>query len=91
MSTAKTLATAAALLMMAGPALAVTVENTSDKEISIGVDWGSKEEVKTIAAGKSMTFDCKEGCGVTGPWGFSWMASGDDKFSTNGKSMISAN
>ncbi len=34
-------------------------------------------------------FECKDDCGVTGPWGFSWMAKGDDTMSTNGKSLIS--
>lgn len=91
MSIVKTLASsAAALLLLTGSAAAVTVKNTSTNEISIGVDYGNKEEVKKVPAGKSVTFDCKDGCGVTGPWSFSWMAKGDDTFTTGGKSMISA-
>jgi hypothetical protein len=89
MSIFKTVTSSAvALLILAGPAAAVTVKNTSGKEISIGVDYGTKQQVKTIAAGKSATFDCKNDCGVTGPWGYSWMASGDDTMTTNGKSLI---
>jgi hypothetical protein len=91
MSIIKTLTSSAvALLILAGPAAAVTVKNTSGKEISIGIDHGAKEQVEKIAAGKSATFDCKDDCGVTGPWGFSWMASGDDTMSTNGKRLVGA-
>lgn len=89
MSTFKTLmSSATALLLLAGPAAAVTVTNNSGEQISIGVRNGSQQEVKKIAAGKSATFACKPDCGVTGPWGYSWMAKGDDTFSTNGKSLI---
>ncbi len=91
MSAFKTLTSSAvALLLLAGPAAAVTVKNTSGKQISIGVDYGAKSQVKKVAAGQSATFDCKNGCGVTGPWGYSWMASGNDTMSTNGKSLITA-
>lgn len=79
---------AAAVALSAGPASAVTVSNSSDSEISIGIDHGSKENVQQVPAGKSISFDCKDGCGVTGPWGFSWMAHGDNSFKTNGKSLI---
>jgi len=89
MSTFKTLmSSAVALLLLAGPAAAVTVKNTSGKQISIGVDYGNKQEVKKIGAGKSLSFDCKDDCGVTGPWGYSWMAAGNDTMNTNGKSLI---
>jgi hypothetical protein len=89
MSVLKTLLpSAVALLLLAGQATAVTVKNTSEKEISIGVDYGAKEEVKNVAAGKSATFECDEGCGVTGPWGYSWMAEGDATFSTDGSRMV---
>lgn len=91
MSPVKTLASsAAALLLLAGSAFAVTVNNTGSSEISIGVDHGNKEEVKKIPAGKSVKLDCKEGCGVTGPWGFSWLAQPNETFTTDGKSMIAA-
>lgn len=89
MSLFKTLTSSAATLaLLAGPAAAVTVKNTSAKEVSIGIDYGNKEEVKKIPAGKSVTFACKDGCGVTGPWSFSWMAKGDDTFNTDGKSLV---
>jgi len=85
----KTLTSSAvALLLLVGPAAAVTVKNTSGKEISIGIDYGSKQQVKKVAADQSATFECKDGCGVTGPWGFSWMASGNATMNTNGKSLI---
>jgi len=91
MSALRTLTSSAvALLVLAGPAAAVTVKNTSGKQISIGIDYGSKEQVKKVGAGQSATFDCKNGCGVTGPWGFSWMTKGSDTISTNGKSLVTA-
>jgi hypothetical protein len=91
MTTFKTFATStAALLLLTGSAAAVTVSNTGANEISIGVDYGNTEEVKKIPAGKSVKLDCKEGCGVTGPWGFSWLAQPNETFTTDGKSMISA-
>jgi hypothetical protein len=78
----------AALLLAATPAAAVTVKNASNAEITIGVDWGSKEKVETIPAGKSVTVDCKDGCGISGPWGFSWKAAGDDEITTDGTSQV---
>jgi len=78
----------AAILALAGPAAAVTVKNTSRAEFTIGVDLGSTEKVETIARGKSVEIDCKDGCGVTGPWGFSWMASGKDVISSDGTSLV---
>ncbi len=80
---------AVAVAGMASEAGAVTVKNESAAEVTIGVDWGSKEKVETIPAGKSVTFECKEGCGVSGPWAFSWRAAGDDVITTNGQSLIS--
>ncbi len=56
---------------------------------TIGVDYGSKEKVETIPAGKDVKFDCNDGCGVTGPWGFSWKVKGDDVISSSGQSLIS--
>lgn len=87
--TFKTLgASATALLVLTSAASAVTVKNTSDKEISIGVGHGANEKVEKIEAGNSARLDCKEQCGITGPWGFSWMAKGDDTISTNGESLV---
>ena len=80
--------TIAAAFLLAAPAHAVTVENTSGNAFKIGVDYGDSEEVKDIAAKKSAQFDCPDGCGVTGPWGYSWMAQGDDRRSSNGKGRI---
>ena len=83
-------AVAALGLATAVPAYAVTVKNDSKAEITIGVDLGSTEKVETIGAGKSVEIDCKDGCGVTGPWGFSWMAKGNDTITSDGTSLISA-
>lgn len=83
-------AAAAFALALAGPAAAaVTVKNTSSGEFTIGVDLGSQEKVETIAAGKEVKVDCPDGCGITGPWGFSWKVKGDDVISSNGLSLIS--
>ena len=78
-----TLAAAAALF--ATPAAAFTMTNQDDAELKFGIDEGATEHVETVAAGKSDDFSslCKEGCGVTGPWGFSWMANPGDKLVYN--------
>ncbi len=78
----------AATALLATPAAAVSVENTGAQEFKIGVDYGNLEEVKAVSAGKIAKFDCAEGCGVTGPWGYSWMASGDDALSSDGSSRV---
>lgn len=78
----------AVLLLLTSAASAVTVKNTSDKEISIGIDKGADEKTQKIGAGESVELDCKEQCGVTGPWGFSWMAKGDATISSDGQSLI---
>jgi hypothetical protein len=68
---------------------ALTVNNTSSKELSIGLDQGDKESVHKIAAGKSVTFknECDNHCGVTGPWNFSWWAKTGDTINTDGSSL----
>lgn len=81
-------ASIAAVLALTAPAGAVTVKNTSSGEFTIGIDLGDTEKIETVAAGKSVDIDCPKGCGVTGPWGFSWMASGKDSISSNGQSMV---
>ena len=90
MTTIKCLAAVIAAVLVTAPAYAVTVENKSADAIKIGIDYGAKEEVKDIGANKSLKFDCPEGCGVTGPWGFSWMAHGDDVITTDGNSLVGA-
>ena len=80
--------TAVLAIAAAGPAFAVTVKNNSNVEITIGVDLGSSEKVETIGAGKSVVIDCPDGCGVTGPWGFSWMASGNDIITSDSTALV---
>jgi len=82
-------AVAALTVAIAGPAAAATVKNTSDGEFTIGVDLGNTEKVEAVGAGKEVKIDCKDGCGVTGPWGFSWMVKDGDVISSNGQSLIS--
>jgi hypothetical protein len=81
-------AAAAFSLALAAPAFAVTVKNTSSGEFTIGVDMGNSEKVETIPAGKEVKLDCKDGCGVTGPWGFSWFAKTGDTISSNGQALV---
>jgi hypothetical protein len=71
---------------------ALTINNKSAQEISIGLDQGDKETVHKIAAGKSVTFksECDDHCGVTGPWNYSWWAKTGDTIDTDGKSLTSA-
>ncbi|HEX2843474.1 hypothetical protein [Hyphomicrobium sp.] len=66
---------------LATPAAALTIENQDKAELKVGIDEGNVEHVETIAAGKAgdLSAKCKEGCGLTGPWGFSWMAKPGDK------------
>jgi hypothetical protein len=71
----------AAGALLATPAAALTIENQDKAELKVGIDEGNVEHVESIAAGKTgdLTAKCKEGCGLTGPWGFSWMAQPGDK------------
>lgn len=84
--------TAAALALSAGTALAVTVSNTGSKDFSVGVDMGNSETTKTVAAGKSVKIDgCDTGCGVTGPWGYSWWGTADATIKSDGKPLVTVN
>ena len=75
---ASTLAIAVAVL--SAPAMALTIENQDADELKFGIDEGETEHVETVAAGQTGDFadKCKDGCGLTGPWGFSHMASSGD-------------
>jgi hypothetical protein len=89
MTTLKMLPAAlAALALTATAASAVTVKNTDSKDHKIAITWANKQVVEPVAAGKSLKFDCPEDCGVSGPWGFSWMAKGNDTITTNGKDLV---
>lgn len=72
------LALAAALF--AAPAMALSIDNQDAEELKFGIDEGETEHVETVAAGEKGDFTdkCKNGCGLTGPWGFSWMAEAGD-------------
>jgi len=80
---ASLLAVAGALI--ATPTFALTIENQDKAELRVGIDEGNVEHVEAIAAGKTgdLSSKCKAGCGLTGPWGFSWMASPGDKLVFN--------
>jgi hypothetical protein len=81
MSSIQASAIALAAALLASPALALTIENQDKAELKVGIDQGNTELVETIAAGKTgdLSAKCKDGCGLTGPWGFSWMAAPGDK------------
>jgi hypothetical protein len=81
MSLVKASKLAIAFALLATPAAALTIENQDKAELKVGVDEGNVEHVETIAAGKSgdLSAKCKEGCGLTGPWGFSYMAKPGEK------------
>jgi len=75
-------------------ATALTVTNKSDKDFSIGLDQGAKEKVQTVPAGKSInikSFCAQDGCGVSGPWGYSVMTKPGDQISYNGKQLTHSN
>lgn len=87
----KTLAVSAgAMLMMTGAASALTVVNKDSKEHTIGADAGNKETVHKIAPGASLDLkkDCPEGCGLTGPWGYSWLAKSGETVTYDGKALV---
>ena len=69
-----------AAAFLAAPAMALTIENQDADELKFGIDEGETEHVETVAAGETGDFTdkCRNGCGLTGPWGFSWMAEAGD-------------
>lgn len=90
-SATTTLATAMlATTLAVGSAVALTITNKDSKEHTIGLDMGNKESVHAIPAGGSVTFksECNDGCGVTGPWGYSRMAKTGEDFSFQGDKLI---
>lgn len=54
----------AAVTLAAGPALAVTVDNKTDKALEVTADLGATEPKIKVEAGKSAKLDCPEGCEV---------------------------
>lgn len=83
------IASAAALILMSGAASALTITNMGAKEATIGVDMGNKETVEKVAANGSVSLkNCVSGCGITGPWGYSWMAKDGEDFAFKDKQLI---
>ncbi len=85
--------TAFAVLSVAAiPVAALTIKNTSSKEISATVDNGNEEAVYKVPAGSSIdvTQDCSSGCAATGPWGYSRLVSQNDAIETDGASLVTA-
>ena len=80
------------LSLAAIPVAALTIKNTSSKEVSVAVDNGTDEKVYQIPAGSSVDVkeDCRSDCGVTGPWGYSRMLSQTDTLETDGGSLVTA-
>jgi len=89
MNIATGIVTAATVVLFAGPAMALAITNTGKDAQTVGIDRGAKEEVLKIGAGKTVTVKgCKDGCGVTGPWGYSKYSVAGDKIEFDGKSEI---
>lgn len=82
----------AVLTVAAIPVAALTIKNTSGKEVSVGVDNGSEEAVYQIPAGGSVDVkqDCSSDCAVTGPWGFSRLVAQNATITTDGESLVTA-
>jgi hypothetical protein len=80
------------LSLAAIPVAALTIKNTSSKEVSVAVDNGTDEKVYQIPAGNSVDVkeDCSSDCAVTGPWGYSRMLSQIDTLETDGGSLVTA-
>jgi len=72
------------------PVAALTVKNNAGQDITIGVDTGATEQVYKVPAKGSVDVkeDCSEGCGLTGPWGFSRMVTENDAIDTDGTSLV---
>lgn len=60
----RTTAIAAGFAFIATPALAVTIDNMTDKALEVTVDLGATEPKVKVEAGKSAKLDCPEGCEV---------------------------
>lgn len=81
-TSSKTLVLAAAgALLMASPALALSVTNKDGGAHKIMVDEGASESTHEIPGGKTVDLKdvCKDGCGLTGPRGFTIKAKQGDK------------
>ncbi|MCC7250364.1 hypothetical protein [Hyphomicrobium sp.] len=82
-----------ALLSLAAiPVGALTIKNTSSKDVSVGVDNGSTEAVYQIPAGGTVDVreDCSADCAVTGPWGYSRLVPQNATIETDGTSLVTA-
>jgi len=85
--------TAAAVLSVAAiPVGALTVKNTSDKEVTFAVDNGAVESVYKVAPGGSadVSEDCSANCALTGPWGYSRLVDQNAVITTDGASLVTA-
>ena len=70
-----------ATLLLASPALAaVTITNQDTQSHTLTVNLGTSQSEHAIAAGKSLQFECPDGCGFHNEAnGFSRVADGDSK------------
>lgn len=87
----KALLTGVALIAIpVSAASALTITNKDSKEHTIGVDTGNAESVHKVPAGGSVTFkdECKDGCGVTGPWQYSVMLKTGETYAFDGTSPV---
>lgn len=56
-----------AVALAAGPALAVSVSNQTDKAVEVTADLGANEPKTNVEAGKTAKIDCPEGCEIRAP------------------------
>ena len=89
MRNAGTFTLAGILVLLAGPAMAVTITNQDSKEHTLTVDRGAQESQKKIGAGQSVQVDCPEGCGfrVLGS-GYGRQPGNDGKLIIDTKGML---
>lgn len=82
----------AVLAAAAIPVAALTIKNTSGKDISIAVDNGTDEAVYQVPAGGAVDVreDCSADCAVTGPWGYSRLVPENATIETDGASLVTA-
>lgn len=83
------LAAGTMLILLATPALAVSVTNQDTKEHTVTVDRGATENTRKLAAGDTLKVDCPERCGfrVVGS-GYGRQPGPDGKLVIDGAGML---
>ena len=73
-------AATAAIILTAGSASALTIVNEDAKEYTLRVDEGARESTLKVPANDTVKLQgvCQDGCGLNGPWFYTWMAKAGD-------------